>query len=87
MLMEALVARKEAFEIVGAFDPTFSTAEDTDWFARAKDAGLAIAVIPEVLVRKRIHGHNASLTDPAGNRNRLRALRGSLARKRGETIK
>jgi len=81
-LMEALVARKRAFDIVGAFDPQFATAEDTDWYARAIDAGLQIEVIRKVLVRKRIHSTNASLMDADGDRNRLRALHASLARKR-----
>jgi glycosyltransferase involved in cell wall biosynthesis len=82
LVMEALVARRSAFDLVGLFDPTLSTAEDTDWFARARDAGLRIAVLPEVLLRKRVHGANASLIDPDGHRHRLRVLRASLARKR-----
>jgi glycosyltransferase involved in cell wall biosynthesis len=82
MLMEALVARKRAFDVVGVFDPRFTTGEDTDWFARAKDGGVRIALIPEILVRKRVHGANASLTDAEGNRNLLRALRASVRRKR-----
>jgi glycosyltransferase involved in cell wall biosynthesis len=82
LLMEALVARKSAFDMIGVFDPRFTTGEDTDWFARAKDAGLRIALIQDVLVRKRVHGANASLIDAEGHRNRLRALRASIARKR-----
>jgi glycosyltransferase involved in cell wall biosynthesis len=81
-LMEALVARPAAFARVGGFDPRFSTAEDTDWFARAVDAGIEIAVIPEVLVEKRQHAGNTSLGDTAGAANRLRALRGTILRKR-----
>jgi glycosyltransferase involved in cell wall biosynthesis len=82
MLMETLVARKRVFDMVGVFDPRFTTSEDTDWFARVKDAGLRIALIQEVLVRKRVHGANASLTDIDCNRNLLRALRASITRKR-----
>ena len=82
LLMEALVVRKSAFDIIGVFDPRFTTGEDTDWFARAKDAGVRIALIQDVLVRKRVHGVNASLIDAEGHRNRLRALRASIARKR-----
>jgi len=81
LLMEALVARKRAFDVVGMFDPQYATAEDTDWFARAKDAGLRIAVIKEVLLLKRVHGANASMIDAEGDRHRLRALRASIARK------
>jgi glycosyltransferase involved in cell wall biosynthesis len=81
-LMECLVARRSVFKAIGGFDRRFTTAEDTDWFARAKDAGFRIAVIQDVLVRKRVHGANASLIDPEGHRLRLRALRASIERKR-----
>jgi glycosyltransferase involved in cell wall biosynthesis len=81
-VMETLIARPAAFARIGAFNVAFGLAEDTDWFARARDAGLKMAVLPEVLVRKRVHGRNASLTDPRVNRFLLAALRGSLARKR-----
>lgn len=82
MLMEALVARRALFDALGPFDTRFATGEDTDWFARAIDAGAAHAVIPEVLVRKRVHGSNASLNDAQTNANLLTALRRSVERKR-----
>jgi glycosyltransferase involved in cell wall biosynthesis len=82
LIMEALVARKSVFETVGLFDPRFPTGEDTDWFARAIDAEVAYAVIPEVLVRKRVHATNASLNDEELNAHLLTALRRSVARKR-----
>jgi glycosyltransferase involved in cell wall biosynthesis len=84
MIMEALVARKQAFETVGLFDPRFPVGEDTDWFARAIDAGAPTEMIPEVLVHKRVHTTNASLNDGAINAHILTALRKSVARKRME---
>ena len=81
-LMEALVARRSLFDAVGPFDARFATGEDTDWFARVRDAGVDHAVISEVLVRKRVHTANASLNDAATNANLLTALRRSVERKR-----
>jgi glycosyltransferase involved in cell wall biosynthesis len=81
-IMETLMARQAAFDVVGHFDPSFRVSEDTDWFARARDAGVAMALLPEVLVRKRVHGDNASLNTANINQLLLRALRGSVARKR-----
>ena len=66
--MEALVARREAFHRVGPFDPAFSVSNDTDWFARARDQGLAIAVLPETLVTKRVHATNTTLNPEGFNR-------------------
>ena len=82
LVMEALMARKRVFEQVGPFDPSFPVSEDTDWFARARDAGVPMAVLPDVLVRKRVHSANSSLGTPAINALLLRAMRGSIQRKR-----
>ena len=82
MLMEALVARRTLFDAIGPFDTRFTTGEDTDWFARALDAGVAHDTLHEVLVRKRVHASNASLNDARTNANLLTALRRSVERKR-----
>ncbi|MEO8300517.1 MAG: glycosyltransferase [Rhizomicrobium sp.] len=81
LIMEALVARKTVFDQVGLFDTSFAVAEDTDWFARAKDAGVAMTVLPDILVRKRVHENNSSLNTANINQLLLRALRGSIDRK------
>lgn len=81
-IMETLVARRTAFDKVGLFDPSFAVGEDTDWFARARDALVPTIVIPETLVVKRVHDANASLTHAGINSLLLKALRQSIARKR-----
>jgi glycosyltransferase involved in cell wall biosynthesis len=82
LIMETLLVRRESFDRVGLFDPAFAVSEDTDWFARAKDMGLSMHVLPETLVIKRVHDRNSSLVFPHINGLLLRALRGSIARKR-----
>lgn len=82
-IMETLVARRALFDAIGGFDPKLSTAEDVDWFARAADAGIPAAVLPRVLLRKRIHDANLSITSAANDRNLLAVLQRSIARKRG----
>lgn len=81
-IMESLMARRRAFELVGRFNPDFAVSEDTDWFARARDLDIRSAVLPEVLVRKRVHATNASLNDAKINALLLRAMRSSVERKR-----
>lgn len=81
-IMETLMAKREAFERIGLFDPSFAVGEDTDWFARARDAGVATVVLAETLVIKRVHDSNASLNNGGTNQLLLKALRQSLARKR-----
>jgi hypothetical protein len=79
---ETMLARRAAFQRVGLFDPAYAVGEDTDWFARARDAGLRSAVVPEGLVWKRVHDRNASSEGGATSHLLLRALKASLERKR-----
>ncbi len=81
-IMETLMARRDVFARVGRFDPGFVVGEDTDWFARAKDLRVPMAVLPETLVIKRVHDANTSLTQPKLSSILLRAMRGSIQRKR-----
>lgn len=81
-IMETLLVRKEAFEKIGLFETTLSTGEDVDWFARARDKHILHRVIPQVLLRKRVHSTNASLNDPSTNQVLLKVLRRSIVRKR-----
>jgi glycosyltransferase involved in cell wall biosynthesis len=59
-LPSALVVRREIFDRVGGFDPRYRVGEDIDWFFRAKDTGIPFAILPEVLLHRRVH--EASLT-------------------------
>ena len=84
MIMETLMARKTAFKTVGWFDPSFNVGEDTDWFARAKDSLVPYAVIPDVLVRKRVHGGNATLSNENTNELLMRVIKQKIARRKGK---
>jgi glycosyltransferase involved in cell wall biosynthesis len=78
----ALLARRSVFETVGDFDTGFAIASDIEWFARVKDAGLAHAVVPEVVIHKRVHDRNLSHFQAQDlNRQIVRLLRESVARR------
>lgn len=80
-IMETLVAKPEAFEAVGFFDANLSIGEDSDWFARAKDLKIASAVVPKVLLNKRIHDSNSHLSANDNNEILLRIIKQSIVRK------
>lgn len=86
-VMETLVARRVLFAEMGLFDPTFSTAEDVDWFARAHDRQVPMAIVDAVLLYKRLHDGNTSVYSQQNTRNLLVALRQSVVRKQRETQK
>jgi glycosyltransferase involved in cell wall biosynthesis len=83
-IMETLVARRGLFESLGKLSPEYSPADDVEWYARAKDRNVPSAVVPEVLLFKRVHGSNTSLADPErNNRLLLQILRQSIKRQQG----
>ena len=55
-LRGAMLARMSAFERVGGFDERWSVGETVDWQARAAELGLRAEVMPEVVLRRRLHG-------------------------------
>ena len=59
-VLGTLVVRRTAFETVGNFVTGYSAANDSDWFFRAKAGAIPMAVIPELLLLKRIHEANDS---------------------------
>jgi glycosyltransferase involved in cell wall biosynthesis len=78
------LVRRDMFARIGPFDTTYETACDADWLARFKDAGLAGAMrlLPDVLVRWRIHDANGSYDQDTMRRERLRMMRGTATRQR-----
>lgn len=81
-IMETLFVRREVFDLVGGFDPSLRLAEDVDWYARAKDLNVPMDIVPEVLLRKRVHDRNASLDAAMNGPTLLRVLHRSIRRQR-----
>jgi glycosyltransferase involved in cell wall biosynthesis len=81
-IMETLVARKEVFELVGYLNEDLHTADDVDWYCRASDKKVASAMLPQTLLRKRLHGANNSMQIKKNNQNLLKALKASINRKK-----
>ena len=79
--MEALAARAELFDAVGLLRPDVSPADDVDWFARAHDLGHTVEVLPQTLLRKRVHAGSTAHTSPIAPAALVRLLHDSVARK------
>jgi glycosyltransferase involved in cell wall biosynthesis len=79
----SILVRRGTFDEIGRFRTDFNVANDIDWFARLKDSGMRVGIVPEVLVFKRVHNANLSLTAAGSfNRELLALLRESVARQR-----
>ena len=85
-LVQAMVARREVFDSVGLFDTHLKTAEDVDWFCRANDLNVTMAIVPEIVLNIRIHETNTALKTTRNNQNLLRVLRKSILRKNAEKV-
>ena len=79
--LSALV-RRTVFERVGLLDPAYRLAEGTEWFARVREAGVKIALLPEVLLYRRVHGSNLSYQHRAMQAALLKAMKGKIDRRR-----
>jgi glycosyltransferase involved in cell wall biosynthesis len=75
-----LMARKPLFDEIGGFRTDLVIASDVEWFAQAKDHNVPMAIIPEVLLYKRVHETNLASDARIGNRELLAVLRESIKR-------
>lgn len=76
-----MMIRREVFDQVGLFDPSYIVALDVDWLARVKDAGLQIGTVHLLMLEKRFDGSNLSLRLPdVYHREMVRAMRESARR-------
>ncbi|MEZ4640602.1 MAG: glycosyltransferase family A protein [Caldilineaceae bacterium] len=77
----ALIVRTEVFKQVGIFNPDIRIGEDTDWIMRARDAGIDIVIVQEILLQRRFHEHNLSLTATEARSELFGLIRTSLKRR------
>ena len=81
-VLGTLVVRRRTFEQVGNFATGYAAANDSDWFFRAKAAGIPMAVVPELLLLKRIHDSNESGRAKEILSELLKVVKSSLDRQR-----
>jgi GT2 family glycosyltransferase len=81
-LPSSMMVRASALRQVGLFEVGREVGEDTDWFFRARDAGLSMAVVPERLVLKHVHDANVSARVADSHRAILDAVRRSMRHRR-----
>jgi glycosyltransferase involved in cell wall biosynthesis len=83
-LLGTLVVRRSILRRIGAFDASYRIGCDSDWFARAKDTGIPMVMLPDVLLYRRIHSGNMSSDVRQTHSELLRILRTSISRQRAE---
>jgi glycosyltransferase involved in cell wall biosynthesis len=78
----ALLIRRAAFARIGAFRMDLRVGQFVDWFARAREAGLRTRMLPDLVLRRRVHPGSMSLSDSSHRSDFARVARGALERRR-----
>jgi glycosyltransferase involved in cell wall biosynthesis len=82
LLIGAALFRRTALDKVGTFDRALRYAEDIDWFARARDAGVKMDQLDMVTLHVRRHESNSTAGKTAIELLPLQLARNALRRKR-----
>lgn len=80
----ALMVHKSTLDRVGTFDQRYRMGSDSDWFFRAKDLGIPLAVLPQTLLVRRIHDRNHSAQTSTAIREVLKIAKSTLDRQRAQ---
>ncbi len=85
----ALMSRRSVFEKIGDFNISFKMGDDTDWFLRAREASVPMAILPDKLTLRRIHDSNLShlMNDSRWTvQNVLKIVKASIDRKKSKEL-
>jgi glycosyltransferase involved in cell wall biosynthesis len=77
-----ILMRRSFAEMVGPFDTSLRFGEFIDWYSRARAKGLRDVMLPEVVLKRRMHANNTTLTAPPSAKDYARALKAHLVRSR-----
>lgn len=80
----ALLIRREAFWRVGDFDLRWRHGEFIEWWGRALRLHLRYNILPDLVLRRRLHANNLTRREPAGRQDYLAMLREHTRIQRGE---
>jgi glycosyltransferase involved in cell wall biosynthesis len=78
----AMLIKRESFVHVGAFERNWQIGEFINWYIRAKEKGLTSFMLPEVILKRRLHADNMSIRGRDSRTDYVRILKASLDRRR-----
>lgn len=82
-----LLIRRAAFQRIGAFDERWRHGEFIAWWGRAGQAGLTHVVLPELVLRRRLHMDNLTRREQDGRQAYPTLLREHIRSVREGTVK
>jgi glycosyltransferase involved in cell wall biosynthesis len=82
-----LLIRRDAFQRIGLFDTRWRHGEFIEWWARANRNDLYYTILPEVVLRRRLHADNLTRREKNGRMEYLPILRDMLLHRRAITVR
>ena len=78
----AMLIRREAFDRLGPFDTQWQVVEFVDWCAKAMEKGMRYQVLPDLVMRRRLHAANKTTRRREEQIEYVRMARAALERRR-----
>jgi glycosyltransferase involved in cell wall biosynthesis len=77
-----LLIRVPDFRRVGFFETRWRVGEFIDWYARARHLGLEEILVPQVVLKRRLHDDNLGVRERAARQEYARVIAFTMARRR-----
>lgn len=81
-VLPTMLARRSLFDRVGVFNEKLWRGSDTEWFLRAREAGVVDEAPQQLVVKRRLHSGNLTRGDLANRDTLLASMKASLDRRR-----
>ncbi|MER3447561.1 MAG: glycosyltransferase family 2 protein [Candidatus Dadabacteria bacterium] len=78
----AMLIRRNAFLRVGPFETRWQVGEFIDWYLKAVERDLKSLMMPEVVLKRRLHNTNTVIRERKSQTDYIRILKASLDRRR-----
>ena len=82
-IASTLLAVRASFMKVGLFDASLRAGELIDWIWRARLCGVRLAMLPDVVARRRLHAENLGRREIQSRIDYVRAAKAAIDRRRG----
>lgn len=89
-LIQNMLAKRSVFETVGLFEASKSTTVEQEWLLKAREAGLAEFLVPDLTSVRQVHGDNMTLRLATEKRSEYNDMLMKILRERrqaGKTVK
>ena len=80
-LAAAGLFKRDCFERAGLFNQEYRIGSFIDWFMRAEEVGLKHGLIPNLVLRRRIHGNNTGMNSPNAKKSYVQIVTAALKRR------